>query len=240
MKIAICDDVQDDILRLKEALLAYDSSFEIKTYTNGEFLVSDFLSENSSADILFLDIYMPVMDGMTIAQEIRRQYSDIKIIFLSSSNEFYQQAYEVFAFNYILKPFETERLYQVLERALNEIGGAQKNKINFRYKSTSYSVNCHDILYLESRDKIIFLHMTDETTLQCYGKLDEIIQELPPKSFLRCHQSYIVNLSHIREMGEQHFQVGPHRIGISRKYAKPSKDEYFEYLFSNMGGEKVK
>lgn len=237
MKIAICDDALEDIMKLKEALLAYDSSFEIFTYTNGDTLISDFLSNSVSADVLFLDIYMPMVDGMTIAQEIRKHESDIKIIFISSSNEFYQQAYEVFAFNYILKPFEDAQLYRVLERALQEIGTTLKNRFHFRYKSTSYSVKCHDIYFLESQNKIVLLHMNDGSTLQCYGKLDEIIQQLPSKSFLRCHQSYIVNLSHIRELSEKHFQVGPHRIGISRKYAKASKEEYFAYLFNTMGGE---
>ena len=239
IKIAICDDDKEDIERLKAALLAFDSSFEITTYTNGEVLIADFIDDKLIVDILFLDIYMPEIDGVTTAQKIRRQYPDIKIIFLSSSNEFYQQAYELFAFNYILKPFEKERLYGVLERALNEIGKEQRHKLNFRYKSVSYCVNCRDILYLESQNKIILLHMSDQSILQYYGKLDEIIHELPDKAFLRCHQSFIVNLFHINEMGEKHFRVGENLIGISRKYLNNSKDKYYEHLFTNMGGEGI-
>lgn len=239
IRIAICDDSKEDIERLKVALLAFDSSFGITTYTNGEMLIADFIDDKLIVDILFLDIYMPEIDGVTTAQKIRSHYPDIKIIFLSSSNEFYQQAYEVFAFNYILKPFEKERLYGVLERALNEIEKEQRHKLQFRYKAVAYSVNSRDILYLESQNKIILLHMADKSTFQCYGKLDEIIHELPRKAFLRCHQSFIVNLFHISEMGEKHFRVGENLIGISRKYLKTSKDEYYEHLFTNMGGEGI-
>jgi DNA-binding LytR/AlgR family response regulator len=239
IKIAICDDSMEDIERLKGDLLTFDASFEITTYTNGEMLIDDFIDDKLIVDILFLDIYMPQIDGVTTAQKIRGDYPDIKIIFLSSSNEFYQQAYELFAFNYILKPFEKDRLFSVMERALSEIGKEQRHKLQFRYKSVAYSVNCRDILYLESQNKIILLHMADKSTLQYYGKLDEIIHELPDKAFLRCHQSFIVNLFHIGEMGEKHFRVGENLIGISRKYLRTSKDEYYEHLFTNMGGEGI-
>lgn len=234
IKIAICDDTAEDIKLLSDALYTYDYSFEINTYTNGQMLIDEFLDMKPSVDILFLDVYMPGIDGVKTAQKIRSESKDIKIIFISSSKEHFLQAYEVFAFNYILKPFDRERLYLVLDRAIDEIRRERSHKIRFSYKSTVYSVDCRDILYIESRDKLILFHLADQSTLQCYGKLNEIEEELPEQSFIRCHKSFLVNSSYITEMGENHFRVGQALIGISKKHIKTAKDQYYAYLFSHM------
>ena len=235
IKIAICDDTSEDIERLSHALYAYDRSFEIITYTNGETLIDEFSDSDPLVDILFLDIYMPGIDGVKTAQKISDVRKDIKIIFISSSKDHYSQAYEVFAFNYILKPFDREKLYHVLDRAIEGIKRELRQKIHFNYKSIEYSVNCRDIVYIESSDKLILFHLSDGSTLQRYGKLDEMIKELQEQPFVRCHQSFIVNISFITEMGENYFRVGQVVIGISKKYLKPAKDEYYAHLFSHMG-----
>ncbi len=239
VKIVICDDTAEDIVRLSGALYAYDPSFEIASFSDGKTLTDEFLSGGLTADLLFLDIYMPGIDGIMTARELRTRHKDLNIIFLSSSRDHYPQAYEVFAFNYILKPFDRERLYAVLDRALEELGRESAYKISFSYKSASYSVNCRDILYVESRDKLLLLHLADGSTLQCYKRLEDIMEDLPQQSFIRCHQSFLVNISHITEMRENFFRVGQVMLGISRKYLKPAKDQYYAYLFSHMGGERL-
>jgi DNA-binding LytR/AlgR family response regulator len=233
--IAICDDMAEDIELLSDALTTYDPSFKIITFTNGETLIDELLDSSISVDILFLDIYMPQIDGVKTAQRLRDGREDLKIIFVSSSKEHYPQAYEVFAFNYILKPLDIERLYSVLDRALDELRRERSQKISFSYKSVMYHVDCRDISYIESRDKLILLHLRDGNTQQSYGKLDEIAKDLPKQSFIRCHKSFIVNASCITEMGENYFRIGPVLINISRRYLKFAKDQYYEYIFSYMG-----
>lgn len=233
IKIAICDDTPGDIELLSSALCTYDHSFEITTYINGEILIDELKDAGFCADIIFLDIYMPGIDGVETAQKIRADRKNVKIIFLSSSQEHYPHAYEVFAFNYILKPFDRERLYCVLDQAISEIKWERSHKIRFSYKSVMYSVDCRDILYIESCDKLILFHMADGSTLQCYGKLDVITKELPQQFFIRCHQSFSVNTSHVSQMGENYFRVGQAVIGISKKHLKTAKDQYYSYLFSH-------
>lgn len=236
IKIAICDDAVEDIEQLSVALYAYDPLFEITSFTSGKALVDELLDAGIHADLLFLDIYMPGIDGIRTAQEIRARRKDIKIIFFSSSKDHYPQAYEVFAFNYIVKPFDRERLYAVLDRALDESRRESGYKIRIQYKGAAHSVDCRDILYIESQDKLLLFHLVDENVLQCYGRLEKILKELPEQFFLRCHQSFIVNLFHVTEMGGAYFRVGLAMIGISRKYGKEAKDRYYAYLFSRMGG----
>lgn len=234
IKIAICDDAAEDRKLLANALSAYDSSFEIVTYSNGQTLIDESLDSDLPVDLLFLDIYMPGLDGIKTAQEIRARYKDVKIIFLSSSTDHYSQAYEVFAFNYIVKPFDQERLYTVLNRALHELRKESGYKISIQYKGSTHSVDCRDILYIESRDKLLLFHLAGENVLQCYGKLDTILNDLPERAFFRCHQSFLINLFHVTEISDNYFRVGQTMIGISRKYGKEAKDRYYACLFSHM------
>lgn len=236
VKIAICDDTAEDTAQLSNALFSYDPLFEITSFTNGKMLMDEFLDGGFTADLLFLDIYMPGLDGIQTALEIRAIRKDLKIIFLSSSKEHYPQAYEVFAFNYIVKPFDRGRLYAVLSRALDELRKESGYKIRIQYKGSVHSVDCREILYIESRDKLLLFHLADESVLQCYGRLEEVLKELPEQSFFRCHQSFLVNLSHVVEVGDTYFRIGQTMIGISRKYGKEAKERYYACLFSHMNG----
>ncbi len=239
VKITICDDTAEDIALLSSALSAYDPSFEITSFTSGKTLVDELMEDSFSADILFLDIYMPEMDGIRTAQKIRSKRKELKIIFLSSSREHYPQAYEVFAYNYLEKPFNRERLYAVMDRALGEIRKESGYKISIQYKGAVHNIDCRDILYIESQNKLLLFHFADGNTLQCYGKLEEILNELPGQFFIRCHQSFLINLSHVTEMKENYIRVGQVMISISRKYGKNVKEQYYAYLFSHMGREKL-
>lgn len=153
--IAICDDTEEDITLLSDALYSYDPSFEIISYTDGLKLLEDFQDIKNDIDILFLDIYMPGLNGIETAESIRKVRKDLKIIFITSSKEHYPEAYEVFAFNYILKPMDKKRLYNILEQVLDDLKKDSNQKISFTYKSKVYSVEHRHILFIESRDKLI-------------------------------------------------------------------------------------
>lgn len=234
VRIAICDDTEEDVALLTEAIYSYDSTIDIISFTDGESLIGEIMDPENDVDILFLDIYMPGTDGIDIARKVQSVKDDVRIIFISSSSEYYAQAYEVFAFNYLLKPFDRKRLYEILNRAVTELKKDSTTKICFTYKSTIYRVDCREIFYIESRDKLILYHMVYGSTLQCYGKLDDIEKELPDRNFIRCHKSYIVNASLITEMGNNYFRIGQIMISISKKYLKHAKEQYYAYLFSNM------
>lgn len=234
IQIGICDDSSEDIKLLTEALYSYDPSFKISNYTSGRSLLDDMDEHEVVFDLLFLDIYMPGINGIETAGKIRAKMRDVMIIFISSSNEHYPEAYEVFAFNYMMKPVNREKLNAVLDQALKSISKERSEQFSFAYKSMTCRVYCRDIIYIESSDKIILFHMQNKTILKCYGKLDEILTKMPEGFFIRCHQSFAVNLLHISEMGDSYFRVDAVSISISKKYLKDAKDKYFDYLFQHM------
>lgn len=234
VRIGICDDSIEDINTLSAALYAYDESFQISTYTDGESLLDDWMENNILFDLLFFDIYMPGLSGIETARKIRSDMKTTKIIFISSSDEHYPEAYDVFAFNYIIKPLNPDKLNIILSQALMDIALERREQISFSYKGVNYRIFCRDILYIESKDKTICFHMTDKSTLHCYTKLENILMKLPEDSFIRCHQSFAVNTFHVTEMAKNYFRVGLAVISISKKYQKAAEDKYFAYLFTHM------
>jgi DNA-binding LytR/AlgR family response regulator len=234
IKIGICDDSIEDIKTLTEALYSYEDSFQISQYADGESLLEDCLQRKILFDIIFLDIYMPGLNGIETAGKIRTMMRDVKIIFVTSSDEHYPEAYDVFALNYLIKPLNQKKLNSVLEQALMDITGGQRQQISFSNKGRVYRIFCRDIQYIESIDKLVCFHMTGGNILQTHAKLDEILGKLPEETFIRCHQSFAVNIFHVDEMSEQRFHIGSEDISISKRYLKVSKDKYFEYLFAHM------
>jgi len=234
ISIGICDDNEEDIRVLTRALYEYDPTFRISAYTNGESLLGDWEEKRILFDIIFLDIYMPVFNGIELAKKLHADMKDTKIVFVTSSNEHYPDAYDVFAFNYLLKPLNTDKLYLILDKVLAGITEERRLQISFKYKSSSYRVFYKDILYIESRDKTVCFHMADKTVLKYYGKLSGIYKQLPEDLFIRCHQSFIVNIRYIDKVADNHFVVGNIPISISKKYIKAAKDNYFTYLFEHM------
>lgn len=232
--IGICDDNVYDINILSEALYEYDNTLKISTYMDGLSLLEDGLESKILFDILFLDIYMPKINGIETAKKIRNIMKDVKIIFITSSMDHCYKAFEVFAFNYIVKPLDKQKLKYVMDEALEGINKERSQQIYFSYKGRRYRIFTKDIFYLESRDKIIYFHMYDNSMYQCYGKLDEIIIQLPKELFVRCHQSYIINIYHVTEMSTNNFKIGEIVINISKVHQKKSRDFYYEYLFKHM------
>ena len=231
VKIGIYDNNLEDIKTLLKVLYAYDSSFQILTYSDGERLLEDWSEHKILFDILFLDINMPLLSGIDIARKIQSSSNDMKIIFVSLSDKYYSEAYEVFAFNYIIKPVNSEKLNYIIDKALNDIIKVRCRQISFKYKTSKFRIYCKDIMYIESRNKNIYFHMKDEKILQCYSKLAIILKQLPEEYFIRCHQSFAVNIFYITEMTDKYFRIDTEIINISNKYRKTTKDRYLKCTF---------
>lgn len=236
VRIGVCDDAPEDAALLSDALHTYDPHLEIAVFPSGEALLRALETDAPAPDLLFLDVFMPGPDGIETARRIRETRGDIRIVFLTSSADHYPQAYEVFAFNYLVKPVDQNRLRAVMDRALAELGREADQRLSFSYKSALYSVNCRDICYVESRDKLLYLYLADGKALQRRGRLEDLLNELPETGFIRCHQSFLVNLARVTEMGEEGFRVGRSLIGISKKYRVTAREQYYAYLFAHMEG----
>lgn len=232
LKIAICDDVLIDRNNLLSMIQEADPQYDCSTYDSGESLLWD-LENGNYFDIIFLDIFMKGINGVETAKQIRARSLNVLIIFVSSSNDFYRESYDLYAFNYLLKPLGKQKLIEVLDRALTDLNKDTNQVIRFSYDNRLHTINCSQLLYITSDKHNIYFHLSNNQTLKAYGKIDDFIAQLPSKVFLRCHQSYIVNLKHVTQMTSSEFIVGNVKVPISRKYSAQSRQIYKDQMFGD-------
>lgn len=164
--------------------------------------------EEVRPDVIFMDIEMPQLDGVEAARKIQDIDPRIFIIFATAHEEFRKEAFEVYAFDYLVKPFEVKRVGETLERIERLQEGkmpepvmapppqTKSSKLLLRHKDGLSLVDASDIILIqrENRSTVIYTptekHVTSET-------LSELEQRLPADKFFRCHKSYIVNIERI-------------------------------------------
>lgn len=232
LRIAVCDDVLSDRERLLALIKVVNSDCECKTYESGEMLLWDF--ENGDRfDIIFLDIFMDRMTGVTAARHIRMTDAETLLVFVSSSNDFYRESYDLYAFNYLIKPLTKDKIKEVLNRALKQMNREADQLVRISFKGSLHTLRCSQLLYLSSKQHIVNFHLKNGETLKSYGKLNDFVAQLPVESFIRCHQSFIVNLNDVTAMINGEFIIGDIRIPISRSYSLEAQKRYRALLFDD-------
>lgn len=199
MIIAICDDCVRDRDRLKSCLT--DSGIgednEYRLFSSGEELISE--SEKGCAfDIVFLDVDMPCLDGIETGKRLRRDNKNVIIIFVTSHPEFALDAYECEAFHYLLKPCDSERMREVLERAQARLGILRQYHV-VKTKDRTVKLPVSDIYYIECLNRHIIYHMKDEDMVT-RERLSDVYDALRPLGFCQVHQGYIVNMDKIKSI----------------------------------------
>lgn len=234
LRFAICDDDEkcaaDTELMIENWSADTSTQTQVQSFNNGDELIREI--ENAKYDIIFLDIYMPLLNGMEAAKEIREKDKTVKIIFLTTSPEFALQSYSVKATDYCIKPITYQKLKEILDDCtaanrqepesltLKTVGGYQK-------------IYLHDIEYIEAQNKRVFFFLKS-------GRVVEVIQSLytfetwlsDSKGFFKCHRSYLVYLPNVDYFNNTEIKTkSGRRIPISRGYGKAFQDAYFAMMF---------
>ena len=211
-KIAICDDEPLHIDKIRSILL----DEETDNYTKPANLLNA-ITAGKRYDVLFLDIMMPKIDGISLARELRELDEDMLIVFITSKIEFMQTGYEVKAFRYLLKDQIDTGLPKIWKDIEKELLDRADTYFTYEFERKTYRYPCRDILYLESNLRRIILH-TNRDTAALYGKLDDLAIKYP--MFVRIHKSFLVNRRHIRSISAGMVVLSNGDVlPISRKYA---------------------
>lgn len=231
-KIAVCDDAARDRDLLVSFIKTKLPFCEVLVYESGEALLWD-VENRDHIDILFLDIFMDGMSGIEAARRIRKVDPDALLIFVSSSEDFYRDSYDLYAFNYLNKPINMDRFNDVLSRAVERLNKEMDMVISFSFNNELHRVHYSELLYLSSEGHIVNFHLKNGDVLKAYGKLDDYAGQLSSEIFLRCHQSYIVNLSNVTSLRSSEFAIGEIRVPVSRSYSGEARDKYRSYMFGD-------
>lgn len=202
VKIAICDDEKNIRTYLSALVRKQGIGCEITEYATA----GDYLASGVEYDILFLDIELECpeqdMDGMKMARQIRSM-EDTKqpiIIFVTGYEKYVYDAFDVGAFQYLLKPVDEQKFADVFRRAAEQAAtNAEHDKkvLMIQYGSTGKTIPLSDIYYMESQNHKIAVHMKDGV-LEYYAKMSDLEEELQGQ-FCRVHKGYLINLSYVDE-----------------------------------------
>lgn len=219
INIGICDDEAPmrKSLRasLEQTLQLTGADYRIFEYDSGEVLMRD--QEARWLDILFLDIEMKDLNGMDTAKALRRQNTHTLLIFVTAYPDFVFQGYEVHAFHYILKPYEEQKIKNVLAQALAELGKNAEQSFILEQKSGTCKVPMKKIVAFSSDKRKVVISLENGDKLDFYGKLDTVAEDLPDY-FVRCHNRHLVNLNFVTALEKNSCICKNHTFPVSRAY----------------------
>lgn len=232
ISIAVCEDNNEDMAYVRSAIHRTEMPCSVSEYPNAERLLWDVETGCKHFDIFLLDIYLPEINGVEAARRIRAKNENAPIIFISSSEEFYREAFDIYAFHYLIKPIDHDVFAGVLEKAVRITDSELNDNLKITYKGKSSVLKCSEIAYISSFNHTLCFHMRDGGEYTSYGKLDELAAQIKSELFIRCHKSFIVNLANVREMDSDGFRTNDDRyVPISRTYSAYAKDSYNKRLF---------
>jgi DNA-binding LytR/AlgR family response regulator len=231
--IAICDDrqLERELLRavLENFFVARREEIRIVGYASGEGLLADLEEGYEQFDLYFLDIYMDGMTGLETAHRLREMQIRSAIIFLTSSPDFAVESYDVEASGYLLKPLNEVKLTALLNRLLQP---KERRRVCVRCGRETQYVFLDEISWLESKGNMVFLHKTDGSTLETREKLSDLEQQLDDKRFLRCHQSYLVNMDCVNNVQDGFLMNDGATVPIRVRSHNQIAEQYHTYFVS--------
>ena len=231
MRIALCDDNQLDREIVTSLLEQYfknrPMTYQITSYTTGVNLLHE-VKDGYSYDVIFLDIYMETKLGIEVAKELRELAYTGAIVFLTASPEFAVDSYEVDAEGSLLKPHSYEKLCKVMDK-LTAPHNIETYQVTFR--NNVIRIPYHEILYFESNNTKCLLHHRNGKNYSIYKKLSEIEEELArDHRWLRCHQSYLVNMAYIQHADSKFTLFNGEFVMIRQRSLKEIRAKYLSYV----------
>ncbi|QNU42501.1 response regulator transcription factor [Mixta calida] len=202
--------VEDEFLAQQELswMIKQHSAIQIVACFDDGLDVLKFL-QHHEVDVIFLDINIPSLDGVLLAQNISKFAHRPQIVFITAWKEHAVEAFELEAFDYILKPYHESRIVSMLHKleahgqqqptseTPTSRGGAQT--VNLVKDERIIVTDINDIYYVEAHEKLTFVYTRREEYVMSMT-IGEFCSRLPENQFFRCHRSFCVNLNKIREI----------------------------------------
>jgi len=240
MNIAVCDDRIEATDLLYQMIKTYFEKNDllltsIKVYSDGDCLLQD-CQKGTPFDLIFLDIELPGLNGLEVAQFIRQIDSEVLLVFVTAHPEYMPEAFKVEAFDFLSKPVHAQDVELVLSRCVRKY--QQRNgQLIIKTSMGTAAAHINNIVYVNSDLHYIDFILTTGESLRAKMQMRQVEELLQPyPQFIRCHQSYLVNLDYVREVQRQNFLLKNineknivSTIPISRKYLNQTKEKFIQH-----------
>lgn len=232
LNIAVVEDDGQDMEQLLSYIERYvqEKGVQLQTFpfTDGRALLEDY---QARYDIIFLDIEMPGLSGMDVAERIRARDSDVVLVFVTQIAQYAIQGYAVGALDYVLKPVGYRTFSVKLERAMNLARRHSSSQVLIRQSDGVVRLDTRQIYYIDVHDRMLHYH-TELGDFSTRETLQSVEEKLSPFHFVRGNHWYIVNLYHVSGVREDKVIVNGQELMLSRR----NKAAFLSALASYVGG----
>lgn len=228
MRIAVCDDEELFRIEFKSVLdkVLINAEYDIDTFSGGSSLYEAFIKE--PFDLVFLDIEMPGIDGITLAKRLRALSENVHIVFLTSHIEYALEGYEVNALRYLVKPVDINKLGEVLKYIQDKKNNSRQ--IMIKQEGEDIVIDLSDVIYIESMDKNVRIVTSKKEYITRYN-ISDYEEELKNNGFFRIHRSYLISLSKVKKIVKNDVVMdGDSSLPVSRSNVKALKEALYSYV----------
>ena len=229
ISILVCDDLPEERANLIRMLRTYEQSHDVElepeTASDGSELIS--MWRPNRWDIIFLDIYMPQLNGVEAARRLRKADNRCEIVFVTTSRDHGMDGYELHALDYLTKPYTQQDVDGAMDWFLRK--HAEKHReLTVRTFEGKEQLDFKDIRFIESRGHTCDIHMPGRT-VSVRRSIDELAAELDT-AFFRCHKSFLINLAHTAELDRNRFVMDDgESVPISAAKLRESKSVFLAW-----------
>lgn len=230
--IAICDDnvsfAQAMAEQCKEVMQKLNIPYTIRLFYSFEDVLRDY-SKGNKVDLMFLDIMLGRKNGIDLARRLKEYGYNTSVVLITVERSYLLAGYEVQPIYFLLKPIHMDELEKAIKLDLKRM--AESKYIILKCDRKYVQIPVETILYIEVMDHDLTVH-TRARDYSVRMTFSQILEELPPSQFARCHNSFAVNLAHVLHFSRAEGVVLDCRqtLPLGRKYFEEFRRSFIEYI----------
>ena len=229
-RIAIVEDQAESRNKLRQYVDRYQRDRDVvvrsEEFGDGLNFVSDYTADY---DVIFMDIEMPLMDGMKAAREIRKVDASVCLIFVTNLSQYAIEGYEVQALDFVVKPVSYQNFAMKLDKAIEYRKRFRQAAVVINAGKSMRRLDVEDIYYIEVMDHDLIYH-TRQGNFQERGSMGERETLLTPHGFARCSKSFLVNMRFVSAVEGNDVIVHDTSIAIGRMKRKDFMRQLTEFM----------
>lgn len=230
MNILICDDEDQYLDSMKSHVKEYMNNHYIKANIIAIKSPNNIINNDIKIDLAFLDIQMPNIDGITLAKALKARNDKIILIFVTNYDEYQDEAMDLRIFRFFKKPFEAQRLYSSLDKAMEYID-EQYIDLFLYNNGEQFRILTDDIIYIRRENRKIILTDINGKEYITRENIDTWTNKLPNSFFYQVHKSFLINLHYITKYSYTELYLNSEiRIPIASRKQADFHKYWFQYL----------
>ena len=229
--IAIVEDNDAEAQALADGIKRFmdgaKEKYALRRFDNAEAFLENY---SSRYDLVFMDIRLPMMDGMQAAERLRKMDGDAALVFVTDMAQLASKGYKVDALDFIVKPIDEYGFALKMDRALSRLSASANDNLLLRVDGEFVSIRLGTLQYVETDGHYLVYHTPDGDYRE-YASLKSAAKRLGG-NFVRCNSCYLVNLRFVTGVSRNKVLIAGAELPISR----PKKKSFMEALTAFMGG----